>query len=228
MCLCISLLAVTIGGTWAYFTDTDTETNTFTVGNIEIDLIEKNKDGSDFTQNQVLMPGEDNGIVKDVTVKNIGAQKAYMWIEVWLPAVLDNTNAAQNNLHFNPFDTYKFPDGTVKPMRGSVAKGLGGVIVAETNSVDIGVKKINDISYHGYRINIIKDTPKKKGESTASLLYRVYMDARVTQCAEHNNGYMLLDGTCYTGSWEIIVNAFGIQADGFDTIDAAMAAYYAG
>lgn len=39
--LCVAMLAIAIiGGTLAYFTDTDSETNTFTVGNVKIDLIE--------------------------------------------------------------------------------------------------------------------------------------------------------------------------------------------
>ena len=31
----------------------------------------------------------------------------------------------------------------------------------------------------------------------------------------------------YTGSWEIIVNAFAMQAAGIANVDAAVAAYYA-
>lgn len=41
LCVVISLVVVAIiGGTLAYFTDNDAETNTFTVGSVEIDLIE--------------------------------------------------------------------------------------------------------------------------------------------------------------------------------------------
>lgn len=41
MSLCVVMLAIAIvGGTLAYFTDTDQETNTFTVGNVKIDLLE--------------------------------------------------------------------------------------------------------------------------------------------------------------------------------------------
>ena len=50
------------------------------------------------------------------------------------------------------------------------------------------------------------------------------MDKRVTGAA---NGYKLVDDTVYSGSWEIIVNAYAIQADGFTTVDDAIAAYYA-
>ncbi len=216
------------GGSLAYFTDTDKATNTFTTGNVKIDLVEKNGDGTAFTQDQVLLPGEENAIVKDVTVKNVGTNDAYMWIEMWIPSALDNTSAANNSLHFNPFDTYKLPDGDTKPMRGSIAKAAGGVIVAETNCVNIGTKTIGEGEkaqmYTGYRINIVGDTAKKTNESTASLLYRVFMDQRV---AQGTNGYILTDGTTdYTGSWEIIVDAYGIQADGFDSIEKAMEAYY--
>ena len=39
--LCIALLAVAaVGGTLAYFTDTEEVTNTFTVGNVKIELLE--------------------------------------------------------------------------------------------------------------------------------------------------------------------------------------------
>ena len=41
LCLCVALLAVAVvGASLAYFTDTDKATNTFTVGNVKIDLIE--------------------------------------------------------------------------------------------------------------------------------------------------------------------------------------------
>ena len=41
ICLCVALLAVAIvGATLAYFTDTKSATNTFTVGNVKIKLLE--------------------------------------------------------------------------------------------------------------------------------------------------------------------------------------------
>ena len=50
ICLCVALLAITIvGATLAYFTDTKSATNTFTVGNVKIDLIESqfHREGND-------------------------------------------------------------------------------------------------------------------------------------------------------------------------------------
>lgn len=225
LCLVLALAATAIvGASLAYFTDTDTETNTFTTGNVKIDLVEN------FPETK-LLPGEKNALTKEVTVKNVGTEDAYLWIELWIPTALDagQTDAANNSLHFNPFDTYKKPDGTLVAMRGSEAKALGYTLVAETVEVYLGTKIIDGVSYTGYREYIKNDTAKKNGESTYNLLSRVFMDQRVAQCTEHNNCLILANGTThYTGSWEIIVNAFGIQAEGFANIEEAIAAYNAG
>ena len=50
ICLCVALLAIAIvGATLAYFTDTKSATNTFTVGNVKINLIESrfHREGND-------------------------------------------------------------------------------------------------------------------------------------------------------------------------------------
>ena len=50
ICLCVALLAIAIvGATLAYFTDTKAATNTFTVGNVKINLIESrfHREGND-------------------------------------------------------------------------------------------------------------------------------------------------------------------------------------
>ena len=122
--LVVCLVAVAIvGGSLAYFTDTDNETNTFTVGNVKIDLIEqeRGKEGlQDFTQNKVLMPivgsaqGEKdnygqpvakNYVDKMVTIKNTGKSDAYVRAYFAIPSALDDGyetfNAGLNVLHFN-------------------------------------------------------------------------------------------------------------------------------
>ena len=50
ICLCVALAAVAVvGASLAYFTDTKSATNTFTVGNVKIDLIESrfHREGND-------------------------------------------------------------------------------------------------------------------------------------------------------------------------------------
>ena len=50
----VAILAM--GGTLAYLTDTDAKTNVFTVGNVNIEQNEKDREGNDYVNNQKLFP----------------------------------------------------------------------------------------------------------------------------------------------------------------------------
>lgn len=209
--LVVAMIAVIAAGSLAYFTDTESKDNVFTVGKVDITLNEKNADGTPFTQNQKLYPGTktQNNIPKIVTVtNNQGSEDAYMWAEIWIPSALDdgddNSPTAPglgNSLHFN------------------YARN-----VVETKATYLGSKEINGVMYNGYVHFVENDTAKAAGETTGALLDQVYMDKDVVQ---GENGYLLTDGeTDYTGSWDIVVYGVGIQAKGFDSITAAITAYY--
>ena len=78
LCL-IVVLAVTAvtGATLAYFTDTDNAANTFTVGNVKIDLTEPNWE-EDLEEG--VYPGE--VLAKDPYVTNIGANPCFVRVFV--------------------------------------------------------------------------------------------------------------------------------------------------
>ena len=210
MALCmVGILAA--GSTLAYFFDTDTETNVFTFGNVKIELEET------FPDNELIpgKPGDDTNVQKEVWINNVGTEPAYMWIEVWVPAALDdgddNSPAAPglgNSLHFN------YPQG-----------------VTETKSTYLGSKEIDGLKYNGYVHYIANDTVGvAAGESSELLLTKAYMDKKVEQCTEADheaNCLVLMDGeTHYTDSWELIINAVGFQVEGIDTIETAITEYY--
>ena len=217
LALTLAMVAIlAVGGSLAYLTDTKTATNTFTVGNVKIELVEKNADDTTFTDNQTLLPGSktENNIAKKVTVKNIGNNDAYMWIEVWIPSALDDgdDNSPQapglgNSLHFN----------------------FGGP-VEETKFTYLGSKEIDNVSYNGYVHFVRNDTPVKKNDSSKQLLDQVYMDKKVTQCTDEthaDNCVILMDGkTHYAGGWNLVINAIGYQADGVESIEKAITQYY--
>lgn len=106
LCTCLAATAVA-GGTLAYFTDKDAKTNVFTTGNVDITLLEN------FEQNSKLLPATgsaqegtlQNGIQKEVSVKNEGTEPAYVRVHIAIPQVLDNGadtfDAGKNVLHFN-------------------------------------------------------------------------------------------------------------------------------
>lgn len=108
--LCIILLAIAIaGGTMAYFTDYHAVENTFTAGNVAIELTEavvvKDDVKTSATYGDLLADGtkrtsadQDYGnlypaqeICKDPTIKNVGSEKAYVAARV--------TVTSKGNLH---------------------------------------------------------------------------------------------------------------------------------
>ena len=79
--LCIAMLAVAVvGGTLAYFTDEDDATNTFTVGNVDIDLTEPKWEETGKNEAQDAYPGE--ALAKDPTVTNIGKNPCFVRVSV--------------------------------------------------------------------------------------------------------------------------------------------------
>lgn len=109
LCLVVCLLATAIGGTLAYFTDTEADKNVMTMGNVDIEQIEQERspDGGlqPYTQNQTLLPmggydweavtvngdsflvlASENALDKIVTVKNKGNSGAYVRTIVALEA----------------------------------------------------------------------------------------------------------------------------------------------
>ena len=81
--LVVALMATAIGGTLAYFTDTDSEKNTFTVGKVDIEVSETNKiNGVEVTGNafENVMPGTE--ITKTAVVTNNSSEDAYVRVVV--------------------------------------------------------------------------------------------------------------------------------------------------
>lgn len=81
ICLVVALAAIAIiGGTLAYFTDNDTATNEFTVGNVDIDLTEPNWDDHGRVEAETVYPGEP--LDKDPTVENMGQNPCFVRVSV--------------------------------------------------------------------------------------------------------------------------------------------------
>lgn len=79
----IAALAIIItGGVVAYLTDTDTATNTFTIGAVSIDLTEDNWNA---TNAQNVVPGQ--VVQKDPAIENTGSNPAYVYLKIQEPIV---------------------------------------------------------------------------------------------------------------------------------------------
>lgn len=244
--LCVTLVALAaIGATFAYLTSTDSVTNTFTVGNVKIDLIESrlhrenagipngetsdselwsnvNKEGTGNTskykagdtfytdaqieadaaeykcENVKLLPGE--SYHKMPYVKNIGTEDAYIRIRVMIPADLDT--AILNS-----------------SMYTSTAMNNKEFTMAYDNS---GAVERGGVKYNVYTFTRID--PLAAGEMTYWNVWgTIHMDPDTTgeELAEFFG-----EGKAYAdGVFPVLVEADGIQADGFADAAAAWKAF---
>ena len=77
----LSMVAILgVGGTLAYFTADDAATNTFTVGNVKIDLTEPEWDKQGTEDAPEVYPGE--ALKKDPTIENIGKNPCFVRVKV--------------------------------------------------------------------------------------------------------------------------------------------------
>ena len=167
-----------IGGTVAWLiADTDPVVNTFTYGDINIDLKEtdtnKDGDGDPNTNNYPMIPG--NPIVKDPLV-TFKANSENAWLFVKL----------EKSANFDDFMTYEIAEGWI------ALDGVDGVYYREVEKAD------TDAEYY-----VIKDnTVNVKGEVTKQMLneldangatdyptltvtaYAVQRDANITTAAD--------------------------------------------
>ena len=247
LCLCVALAVVAIGGaTLAYFTDTDQEINTFAVGNVSIDLIEQQKGANGleaFEPRKTLLPGtsDKNAVSKIVTVENTGANDAWVWVDLKIPAYLVSneypTNESKNALHWNSYGCFNVEYNSGNYWGLATSDGIVGadhkvtsedmVAVEDGLWYDyqyVGEETIGNTEYVVIRTKMQNKLPA--GKISLPCLAQVYMDWRVVT-NEDGTQFILPAGDPIStdASWEIIVNAYAIQADGFDTVDEAIAGY---
>lgn len=238
MCLVVALAAIAvIGGTLAYFTDTDTETNTFTAGGVKIDLIEQQvgENGLEpFEQDQVLMPivgsaqGEkdqygqpvaENYIDKIATIENKGKSDAYVRAYFAIPSALDDGydtfNAGLNVLHFN------FGNNNGVSTFGNEWNWKN-----ESGTWKYYETEIDGVKYNVYYADYTKILAA--GATTEQFISGVYLDSRVDMV---DGNYVdtrdpQADISILAGDVKCPVMAVAVQAAGFDNADAAVEAAF--
>ena len=248
LCLCVALLAIAVvGASLAYFTDTDNAKNTFTVGNVKIDLIEQEKTDNGlapFEQGKTLVPGKSNdgnAVSKIVTVKNTGDNAAWVWVELRIPKYLVSneypTNESKNALHWNSYGCFNVEYNSGNYWNLATTDGIVDADHKVTNQNMVAVEDglWYDYKFVGYETDpttnieyvVIRTTMQKPlpaGSISLPCLAQVYMDWRIDVDGEN---FILPDGRTIptSASWEILVNAYAIQIDGFDTVEQAIAGY---
>lgn len=235
LALLMSVAMITTG-TLAYLTDRDSDVNVFTVGNVDITLEE------DFVQGSELVPGVD--IDKVPTITNTGKTDAWVWMTVAVPAGLESDVASDNIVHWNWMavtDEAYMNNKTQADVDAKIAEGklpegttieqiLAGQNWDVEGTIPMGKETIDGVTYNVYLMKY--NDVLQPGETTLASLHNVYLDPHVDIDPEGNlawveNGvatdlnYNIND----MGNPKIYVSAYGMQVDGFDTVDDAYEAY---
>ena len=186
--------ALVVGGTLAYFTDTKTADNTFTMGNVAITLDETNADPNAPTGSRVdgntynVYPGQT--VTKDPTVHNTGSNAAY------IRATVTVSNWATLSKELYP--SVALVD-TLKELVGSFGEGWSVVGAAADNSGAV-------------TFTLKYDRQLAVGADTAPMFQQVTVPAGLGN--ENASSFKTMT-----------VQAQAIQADGFDSWEAAFAAF---
>ena len=181
----VLLLVFLVGGAIAYFTDTDTATNIFTIGNVDITLTEPNWSTTDEDSNGVpdasqdLMPGQT--IAKDPTIQNVSTSNpAYVFAKVEVPCTTATSPATPTE-----FFTYTLNSGWTELSSAAVACTSGGTAT--------------HVYYYG------------SGSTLTSLAAQASTAAVFNNVTLLSN----LNGTeGVTGNKNIVVTGYGIQTQG--------------
>jgi len=210
-----AMLAVAVvGGTLAYFYDSDAQTNTFTTGNVKIDLWEDFDNDGDGLEKLLPATGSaqagtlKNGVEKEVYITNDGSEDAYVRVHIAIPAILDDGdptyNASANTLHWN-FKKENIVDGEWNWTKSVGAEGESGYDAKDWNAYTV---TIDQVDYNVYVATY--ETALKHDETTLNAIHQVYLDSKTTN--ENIDGIKKVLGD----EWKIYVVAEGAQAAGFE------------
>ena len=204
------VIVALISGTLAYFTDTDAKNNTFTTGDVKIELLENFGDNDPETPEK-LLPATgsaqqgtlQNGITKEVTVKNTGSEDACVRVHIAIPSILDNGNpdfdAGKNVLHFN------YQSSSIGEGKWDWSKTTGAPYQGDWNFYE---DTIDGIAYNVYVVTY--GTALASDDTTPeNAIHQVDLDSQTSQ--EAIAAYIDALGE----NWQIKVLAEGTQSTGF-------------
>ena len=189
----VLLLVVAVGGAIAYFTDTDTKTNTFTIGNVDISLTEDGWDAlADANDNDIpdvaedMMPGE--SVTKDPTINNLSTKNpAYVFAKVEVPCTTIVAPATTSEELF----TYTTNAGWTELSSAAVACTSGGTAT--------------HVYYYGTGGTLTALAKAANASTPTPTSNPVFSSVTLRSTLKGNEGL--------TGNKNIVVTGYGIQTE---------------
>ena len=246
ICLCVALLAIAIvGATLAYFTDTKSATNTFTVGNVKIDLLES----SLHRENAGIPNGETSTseLWSDVDKEGSGNTSKYKAGDTFYTDAQIEANAAEytcDKVQLIPGRSYhKMPyvknvgnnDAYIR-IRVMIPADLDTAVLnssmytssaLDKKEFTMAIDQSGTVEREGRKYNVYTFTridPLAPGEMTYWNVWgTIHMDAGVTSA--QSEALFGENGRYPGGVFPVLVEADAIQAEGFADAAAAWAAF---
>ena len=245
--LCVALVAIAIvGASLAYFTDTKTATNTFTVGNVKIELLES----SLHRENAGIANGatSDSELWSDVPKAGSGNTSKYKAGDSFYTDAQIEANAAEytcDNVQLIPGRSYhKMPyvknvgnnDAYIR-IRVMIPADLDTAVLNSSmytsSAMDkkefMAMDKTGPVVREGRKYNVYTFTridPLAPGEMTYWNVWgTIHMDTTVTSA--QSEALFGANGHYPGGVFPVLVEADAIQAEGFANATAAWTAFAA-
>ena len=246
ICLCVALLAIAIvGATLAYFTDTKSATNTFTVGNVKIKLLES----SLHRENAGVANGatSTSELWSNVAKEGSGNTSKYKAGDTFYTDAQIEANAAQytcENVQLIPGRSYH-----KMPYVKNVGNNDAYIRIRVMIPADLDTAVLNSSMYTTTAINNKEFTMAYDNSGTverAGVKYNVYTFTRIDPLAPNEMTYWNVWGTIHmdttvtsaqsealfgangpypNGVFPVLVEADAIQDEGFANATAAFAAF---
>ena len=219
LCLVVALaVTAVVGGTLAYFTDTDNATNTFTTGKVDITLNET------FSENDAkLLPGKN--IAKIVNVTN-NEEDAYVRLHIAFPADTiyygenDGVQEYNNLVHFNQrYASLVAGEWNWTPTSAGVGGNYPGYPGNGTN-YNTYTTNIGGVEYRVFVVTYMTKLAKNDTTKTDAM-FNVYLDKYadttdgMTYTAPANVDYRTAAMSSNLNNYKILIVAEGCQAEGF-------------
>lgn len=231
--------ALVVGGTLAYFTDKDNATNTFTVGNVDIDLLES----SLHRENAGIANGatSDSELWSDVEKLGSNNTSPYKAGDTFYTDEQIKANAREykcDNVMLNPGESYH-----KMPYVVNTGKNDAYIRIRVMIPADLDTAILNSSMYTTTALNNKEFTMAYDSTGTVErdgVMYNVYTFTRIDPLAAGEMTYWNVWGTVHmdsdvtneeianllpNGAFNVLVEADAIQADGFANATAAFAAF---
>lgn len=231
--------ALVVGGTLAYFTDKDNATNTFTVGNVDIELLES----SLHRENAGIANGatSDSELWSDVEKLGSNNTSPYKAGDTFYTDDQIKANAREykcENVELNPGEYYHKMPYVVNTGKNAAYIRIRVMIPAALDTAILNSSMYTTTALNNKEFTMAYDstgTVERDG-----VMYNVYTFTRIDPLAAGEMTYWNVWGTIHmdttatneqiaqllpNGTFNVLVEADAIQADGFANATDAFAAF---